>query len=64
MMQKHLLLRHCLDVELYITAHLITEQITVITIPDFRMNAKIVRLFWLIFYLSSISVIEIGSEMI
>ena len=45
-------------------AQIITEQITLTAIPDFRMSAKIASMFWLILYLSSISMIEIGFDKI
>ena len=42
--------------------HLITEQITVMNGSKFRNECCDCILFWLILYVSSISVIEIGSD--
>ena len=60
MMQKHMLPGHCLDITT--SRHIsLQSELRLWTIPDFRMSAKIANMFWLILYLSSISVIEIGS---
>ena len=62
MMQKHMHPGHCLDIAT--SQHIsLQSELRLWTIPDFRMSAKIANMFWLI-YLSSISVIEIGSDKI
>ena len=41
---------------------LLQSKLRLWTIPDFKVSDKMACLFWFIFYLSRISVIEIGSD--